>query len=81
MKSTVSAGSVKLRQRQEGQQRAEQDQQAAHHGCPLLDDVTRRAVLADRLAELVAAQELDELRSDHDGDDHRDEARYEDSDH
>ena len=69
------------RKRQEGQQRTEQDEQAAHHRCPLLDDMTGRAVLADRLAQLVAPQELDELRSDHDRDDHGDEARDEDSDH
>ena len=70
-----------FRKRQEGQERTEQDQQASHHRCPLLDDVTGGAVFPDRLAQLIPAQERDELRSDHDGDNHRDEARYEDSDH
>ena len=69
------------REREEGKQCAEQDQQAAHHRCPLLDAVTGRAFLADLLAELVPAQELDELRADHDRDHHRDQARYEDSGH
>ena len=68
-------------EREEGQQRAEEDQQAAHHRRALLDDVPGRAFLADLLAELVPAQELDELRADHDRDHHRDQARYEDSGH
>ena len=74
-------GERELRQRQEGQCRAEQDQQAAHHRRALLDDMTDGAFLADLRAQLVAAQELDELRPDHDGDDHGDQPRYEDSDH
>ena len=67
-KRTVSAGSVNLESARNGSERAEQDQQAAHHRRSLLDHVAGRAVLADRLAELVPAQELDELRADHDRD-------------
>ena len=80
-KRTVSAGSVNFESARNGIDRAEQDQQAAHHRRSLLDHVAGRAVLADRLAELVPAQELDELRPDHDRDDHRDQAGDEDSDH
>ena len=64
--------------REEG---AEHDQQAAHHGRPLLDDMAGGAVLPNRLAELVPAHELDELRADHDRDDHRDQAGDQDTDH
>ena len=70
-----------LREREERQHGAEHDQQAAHHRRSLLDEVAGRPLLADRLAELVAAQELDELRADDDRDHHRDQAGDQDSDH
>ena len=50
-------------------------------GVPCFDVVAGGAFLADVLAELVAAQELDELGAGHDRDEHRHEARDEDADH
>ena len=59
----------------------DQDQQAAHRRRPLLDAMALGALLADELAELVAAQELDELRAGDDADHERDQAGEEDLDH
>src|SRR5215208_2744402 len=51
-----------------------QDQQTAQHGRALLDHVVLRPLLADVLAELVAPQELDELRAEQDRDEQGDNA-------
>src|SRR5204863_8843549 len=58
--------------RQEGDRRREQDHQAAHCRSALLDEVALRHLLPDLLAELVAAKELDELRSAREGERHVD---------
>ena len=50
-------------------------------GVPCLIDVARRALLADVLAELLAAEEVDEARAGDDRDDARDDAGDEDSGH
>ena len=68
-----------VRDRQERDGRGEEDQQAAHRRRPLLGQVVLGAVLADVLAELVPAQELDELRADDDRHDQRDERGDEDA--
>ncbi len=67
--------------RQEGYGRREQDQQAAHRRRPLLVEVMLRAFLPDVLAELVAPQELDEPRSDHEREGERDGGGDENADH
>ena len=51
-------------EREERDERREHDQEPAHRRRALLDDVVLRAFLADVLAELVAAQEGDELRAE-----------------
>ncbi len=68
-------------QRQEGDGRREDEQQAAHGRRPLLDPMAFGAFLADVLAHLVAAEEVDELRSGDDRDEHCEQARGEDSFH
>ena len=68
-------------QRQEGDGRREDQQQSAHGRRPLLDLVALGALLADVLAHLVPAEELDELRSGDDRDEHCEQARGEDSFH
>jgi len=47
----------------------------------LLVGVALGPLLADVLTELVATEELDELRPDDDRDDHGDDPRHEDSYH
>src|SRR5205823_14725576 len=64
---------------EEGDRRRQEHQQSAHHRRPLLDDMVLRAVLADRLAHLVAPQELDELRPGDDRDHHRHDAGDQDA--
>ena len=59
----------------------EQDQQAAHRRRALLQVVLGRQLLADVLAELVPAQELDELRAGEDRDRHREDPGREDAFH
>ncbi len=58
----------------EGKQRARQQADASHRGRALLGLMPRRPVLADVLAELVAAQERDEGGPGHDPEQHRDHA-------
>ena len=67
--------------REERDRRREHDQQAAHRRRALLGRVVLRALLADVLAELVPAQEVDERRAGEDRDDQRDERRDEDACH
>ena len=50
-------------------------------GVPCLTWWSGRPLLADVLAELVPAQEVDELRAGEDRDRHREDARGEDSFH
>src|SRR5947209_18724397 len=70
-----------VRQRQEGDGRRKQDEQAAHRRRPLLRSVMLGAILANVRAELVAAQELDEARADGDRHDQRDESCDQDTGH
>jgi hypothetical protein len=68
----------------QGQERnghRDDDHQPARRRRPLLDGVARRPLLANHLPELVAAQELDELRPSENRDDHGEQARREDSFH
>ena len=58
-----------------------ENQQPTHGRRPLLDDVARRAFLADLLPDPGATQPLDKGWADHDGEHHRDEAGDQDSDH
>ena len=80
-KKTVSASSVRSEKIRNGSDIDDHDQQAAHRRRPLLDHVPCGPLLADLLPELVAAQELDELRAGDDRDDHREDAREEDLNH
>src|SRR5918999_2088864 len=66
---------------EEGERGRDQDQHASHHGRASLGPVALRPLLADLLADLAPAQELDELRADHDRDHHRDDGGDEDSGH
>ena len=50
-------------------------------GVPCFTRVRRWALGADLLAEVPRPQPLDELGPDHDGGDHREQARYQDGDH
>ncbi len=59
----------------------DEDEQAAHRRRARLDHVPGRPFGADLLADRPAAQPLDELGAEHDGDHHRQEARDQDSDH
>ena len=78
---TAERRNLVLRHGEERRRRDDEDQQAAHRRCSLLDPVSFGAFLANVRAELVAAQELDELRTDEERDDHRDHRRSEDADH
>ena len=60
-----------FREREEWDRHREQDQQAAHRRCALLQVVLGRQFRADVLAELVPAQEVDELGPGEDRDRHR----------
>ena len=62
-------------EREEGDRGGEQDQQPAHHRRALLGEVVLGPLFPDVLAELVAAQELDELRADQDRDQQGDDPR------
>ena len=70
-----------VREDQERYGHRDHDQEAAHRRRPLLHDVALRSLLPDLLAELVLAQEVDELRAAEDGDHHRQHAREQDFDH
>ena len=70
-----------LRHREEGDRRDDEDQQPAHRRRPLLDLVSLGALFANVLPELVATEEVDELRTDDDRDDHGDHPGDENSDH
>ena len=70
-----------LRHREKRPGGDDEDQEAAHRRGSLLDAVSLRQLLADVLAELVLAQEGDELRADDDRHDHRDHACGQDADH
>src|SRR5438552_17675446 len=74
-------GDLVLRDGEEGDRGDDQDQEATHRRRSLLDLVTLGPFCPDVLAELVAAEELDELRTDDDRDDHRDHPSGEDADH
>ena len=67
--------------RQKRDSRREQDQQPAHRGDALLREVVLRTLFPDLLAELVAAEELDEPRSDQERKGERDGSGDEDADH
>jgi hypothetical protein len=66
---------------EERDRRREHDQEPAHRRRALLDRVVLRALLADLLAELVAAQEVDERGPGEQGDDQRHQRRDEDACH
>ena len=68
-------------QHEERHDHREHDQEAAHGRRPLLQVVPGRALLADVLAVLLAAKEIDELRAAEDRDRHREDGRREDSFH
>src|SRR6266566_6604938 len=70
-----------VRDRQERNGRGEEDEEPAHRRRPLLAHVMLGSVLADVLAERVAAQELDEPRADEDRNDERYERCDENSTH
>src|SRR5687768_1435301 len=57
------------------------DQEPAHRRGSLLDDVRGRPFGADLLSEVARTEQLDELRPDDDGGDHRHQARDQDWDH
>src|SRR5215203_2434135 len=59
---------------EEGDAGGHQDQQAAQHRRALLEHVVLRPLLADVLAELIAPQELDELRAEQDRDEQGEDA-------
>ena len=70
-----------LAQDQERNRGREDEQDAAHGRRPLLDQVSRGAVLANVLAVLPRAEEGDQLGADEDRDRHREDRCGEDSLH
>src|SRR5688500_15442689 len=70
-----------LGEEQERDRHRDHDQEAPHSRRPLLHDVALRSLLADLLAELVLAQEVDELWAGQDGNNHRQHAREQKLDH
>src|SRR6266536_311289 len=70
-----------LREGDERDRRREQDEDAARGRCAPFDDVPCRPLLANLLAELLAAQELDEARPGQDRNQAGDDAGDEDAGH
>ena len=70
-----------LREREERDRRRNEDEDAARRRRALLDDVPLGPLLADLLAELLSAEEVDEARSGDDRDEARHDAGDEDSGH
>ena len=81
MKRTVRPSAVYCESARNGIDRRGEDQEPAHRRRPLLHDMGRGPFRADLLSEVARAEHVDEPRPDHDGGDHRDQARDQDGDH
>ena len=81
MKSTVSAAAVYCERARNGTTADARIRSPPIVGVPCLTTCAGRPLRADLLAEVPRGAALDELRPDHDGGDHRDQAGDQDTDH